>query len=51
MFIYVYVYIYVFREWRELERGDRKVKDPATVLGNPIRKEYYMFEQLKVKKN
>ena len=35
----------------ELERGDRKVKDPATVLGVPVRKEYYMFEQIKVKKN
>ena len=51
-FTYKYdIHISIFREWEVLERGDRKVKDPATVLGVPVRKEYYMFEQIKVKKN
>ena len=49
-FIYLDLYIYIFREWEELERGFNKVEDPAKVLGDPVRKEYYTFEQIKVTK-
>ena len=41
-FTYKYtIHISIFREWEVLERGDRKVKDPAKVLGEPILKQYY----------
>ena len=43
-FTYKYtIHTSTFREWEVLERGDREVKDPAKVLGNPVRKKYYNF--------
>ena len=43
-FTYKYtIHISIFREWEALERGDRIVKDPAKVLGDPVRKMYYNF--------
>ena len=48
--VYIYIYIYISREWEELERGFHTVEDPTKVLGDPVLKEYYMFEQIKVTK-
>ena len=42
-FTYKYnIHISIFREWEVLESGDRKVKDPAKVLGDNSKK-YYNF--------
>ena len=44
--MFTYKHISIFREWEELERGDRKVKDPAKVLGKPVLTKYYEFKQI-----